>query len=187
VLSLALSVLGIGKRLLSWLSEAVRWLFKAWYRIAIAVLLMVGVYLFLANISLRKQVTHWKERYTTEATAHIKTKRDYAQAQADAELLNKAEVERIEGEYAAIAVKSEKDYAKRIADNRATVDRWLRAKAAAGVASGTGTSETAAMSSGVVQGTEEAIIPVSDLLIVADAYAQLDALRAWALEVGKVE
>jgi hypothetical protein len=26
----------------------------------------------------------------------------------------------------------------------------------------------------------------ADLEIVADAYAQLDALRAWALEVGKV-
>lgn len=27
---------------------------------------------------------------------------------------------------------------------------------------------------------------ITDLEIVADAYAQLDALRAWALEVGKV-
>jgi hypothetical protein len=122
-----------------------------------------------------------------EQAAHIATKVNYANAQKVAADMNAKQVERIENEYAAIAAKSEKDYAKRIADNRATVDRWLRAKAASGVAGGSQASEAAAMSSGVVQGTDEAIVPVSDLLIVADAYAQLDALRAWAIEVGKVE
>jgi len=43
------------------------------------------------------------------------------------------------------------------------------------------------VSGGAVQGTETAIVFVADLQIVADAYAQLDALRAWALEVGKVK
>ncbi|MES2782575.1 MAG: hypothetical protein V4657_07255 [Pseudomonadota bacterium] len=186
MMGIALSMLGIGKRIMSWLADAVRWLFKAWYRIAIAVLLMLGIYLLLANISLRNQVKHWKNRYTVEATAHITTKVDYANAQQVAADINKRQVARIESEYAAIAEKSEKSYEKRLADNRATLAKFLRSKAAKGASEGTGTGSTTEMPGEPLQATETAIIPVTDLETVADAYAQLDALIEWAEGIGEV-
>ncbi len=187
MLSFALSMLGIGKRIMGWLSEGVRWLFKAWYRIAIAVLLMVGVYLLLANISLRNQVKHWKTRYTVEATAHITTRVNYANAQQVAADINKRQVARIESEYAAIAEKSEKSYEKRLADNRATLAKFLRSKAVKGASEGTGTGNTTEMPGEPLQTSETAIIPVTDLETVADAYAQLDALIEWAEGIGAVD
>lgn len=187
MLSLALSVIGIGKRIMGWLSEAVRWLFKAWYRIAIAALLMVGVFLFLSNVSLRRQVTHWKERYTVEATAHIKTKVGYTKAQKVAAEMNKNQVERIESEYAAIAIKSESDYEKRLADNRAALREWMRSKTAQSSAKGAGTGSAATVSGEVMSDATEALVPVTDLEIAADNYSQLTALIEWAKSIGKVE
>ena len=122
-----------------------------------------------------------------EQAAHIATKVNYANAQKVAAEINKKQVARIESEYAAIAEKAESDYERRIADNRVALDRWLRSQAAKGSAGSTRASSTAPVSGEVVSGAETAIVPVADLEIVADAYAQLDALRAWALEVGKVD
>jgi hypothetical protein len=125
---------------------------------------------------------HWEKRYI----ASQKTVAQYEVAQVAATQINKAKVAQIEREYAAISEKAESDYEKRIADNRAALDRWMRSQAGKGHTSSTGASEAAPMPGEVVSGTETAIVPISDLEIVADAYAQLDALRAWALEVGKV-
>ncbi len=186
MMGIALSMLGIGKRIMGWLSEGVRWLFKAWYRIAIAVLLMLGAYLLLANISLRNQVKHWQTRYTVEATAHITTKVDYANAQQVAADINKRQVARIESEYAAIAEKSEKSYEKRLAGNRASLAKFLRSKTAKGAPEGTGTGSTAEMPGEPLQASETAIVPVADLETVADSYAQLDALIEWAEGIGQV-
>jgi hypothetical protein len=62
----------------------------------------------------------------------------------------------------------------------------MRSQAAKGNTGSTGASQAAPVSGETLSETETAIVPVADLEIVADAYAQLDALRAWALEVGKV-
>jgi len=62
----------------------------------------------------------------------------------------------------------------------------MRKQANKGDTGSTGASEAAPVSGEVVSGAETTIVPVADLEIVADAYAQLDALRAWALDVGKV-
>ena len=126
---------------------------------------------------------HWEKRYI----ASEKTVAQYEAAQVAATEINKAKVAQIEREYAAIAEESEIDYEKRIADNRAALDRWMRQQANKGNTSSTGASEAAPVPGETVSGTETAIVPVSDLEIVADAYAQFDALRAWALEVGKVK
>ena len=126
---------------------------------------------------------HWEKRYI----ASEKTVAQYEAAQVAATEINKAKVAQIEREYAAIAQESEIDYEKRIADNRAALDRWMRNQAAKRNTQSTGASEAASVPGEVVSGTETAIVPVSDLEIVADAYAQFDALRAWALEVGKVK
>lgn len=126
---------------------------------------------------------HWEKRYI----ASEKTVARYESAQVAAIEINKARVAQIESEYAAISEKAESDYEKRIADNRTALDRWMRSQANKGNTSSTGASEAAPVPGEVVSGTETAIVPISDLEIVADAYAQLDALRAWALEVGKVD
>ena len=126
---------------------------------------------------------HWEKRYI----ASEKTVAQYEGAQLAAIEINKAKVAQIESEYAAISETAESDYEKRIADNRASLDRWMRQQANKGNTSSTGASEAAPVPGETVSGTETAIVPVSDLEIVADAYAQFDALRAWALEVGKVK
>lgn len=126
---------------------------------------------------------HWEKRYI----ASEKTVARYESAQLAAIEINKAKVAQIESEYAAISEKAESDYEKRIADNRIALDRWMRQQASKRDTSSAGTGKAAPVSGEVVSGAETAIIPVSDLEIVADAYAQLDALRAWALGVGEVK
>ena len=127
------------------------------------------------------------EKLANEKSAHIATKLDYADAQKKSAEINRSKVAQIERDYATIAEKSEIEYEKRIADNRAALDRWVRSQATKRDTSSAGASPAATMSAEPLQGTETAIVPISDLEIVADAYAQLDALRAWALYVGKVE
>ena len=126
---------------------------------------------------------HWQKRYI----ASEKTVAKYEGAQVAATQINKARVAQIERQYAAISEKAESDYEKRIADNRAALDRWMRSQASKRDTRSTGASEAAPVSGEAVSRAETAIVPISDLEIVADAYAQLDALRAWALEVGKVD
>lgn len=126
---------------------------------------------------------HWQKRYVVAE----KTIANYEGAQLAAIEINKAKVAQIERDYAAIAEKSEIDYETRIADNRAALDRWMRSQARKGDTSSAGASEAAPVSGEAMSGAETAIVPIGDLEIVADAYAQLDALRAWALEIGKVQ
>lgn len=126
---------------------------------------------------------HWQKQYA----ASEKIVAQYEAAQVAATEINKARVAQIEREYAAIAEESERNYDALLSDNRMAVSKWMRQQANKSNPSSTGASEAAPVSGEVVSGTETAIVPVSDLEIVADAYAQLDALRAWALEVGKVD
>ena len=126
---------------------------------------------------------HWQKQYA----ASEKTVARYEGAQLAAAEINKAKIAQIEREYAAIAEESERNYDALLSDNRMAVSKWMRQQANKGNTSSTGASEAAPVPGEVVSGTETAIVPVSDLEIVADAYAQLDALRAWALEVGRVD
>lgn len=145
----------------------------------------IGLFALLAAVQWQS-ARHWEKRYIGSEKAHGATVAAYTGAQIAAKELNKAKVAQIERQYAAISEKAESDYERRIADNRASVDRWMRNQAAKGSTGSTGASQDAPMPGEVVSGTETAIIPIADLEIVADAYAQLDALRAWALEVGQV-
>jgi hypothetical protein len=126
---------------------------------------------------------HWQKRYI----ASEKTVARYEGAQLAAIEINQAKVAEIERQYAAISEKAESDYEKRIVDNRTALDRWTRSQASTPTTSRTGASKATPVPGEVVSGAETAIVPVADLEIVGDAYAQLDALRAWALEVGKVD
>ncbi len=130
---------------------------------------------------------HFQKLFRSEQIAHTQTKERYSAAQAEAQIINKIEVKRIEREYAEIGKESERKYNALLADNRAAVARFVRSQAAKGSAKGSGTGSTAEMPTGVVQDTTEAIVPVSDLEIAADNYSQLVALIEWARGVGEVE
>lgn len=122
-----------------------------------------------------------------EQAAHIATKVGYANAQKVAADMNRKQVERIAAEYTQIGINAENEYEKRLADNRAALDRWMRTQATKGLAGRVGTSEAATVSGETMPDATEALVPVSDLEIAADNYSQLVSLIEWAKAVGKVE
>jgi hypothetical protein len=142
----------------------------------------IGLFAILAAVQWQS-ARHWSKVALNERAAYTAIKT----AQVAAQELNKAKVAQIERQYATISEKAESDYEKRIADNRRAVAEFMRSQANKSNTGSTGASEAAPVSGEVVSGAETAIVPVTDLEIVADAYAQLDALQAWALEVGKVK
>lgn len=146
----------------------------------------IGLFALIAAVQWQS-ARHWEKRYIGSEKAHSATKAAYMGAQLAAQELNKAKVAQIEREYAIIAEKSEREYDALLNDNRRAVANFMRSQAAKRAAEGSRTGEAAPVSGETVPDTETAIVPVSDLEIVADAYAQLDALRAWALEIGKVK
>jgi len=148
--------------------------------VGIAVALLWGTFQMIEK-------RHFQKLFQNEQTAHMQTQERYVAAQAEAQIINKIQIERIEREYAEIGKESERKYNALLADNRAAVARFVRSQAAKGSAKGSGTGSTTEMPTGVVQDTTEAIVPVSDLRIAADNYSQLVALIEWAKGVGEVE
>lgn len=161
------------------LSKFVPYLRFAPYAVIAFLALLVGIQTMNAR--------HWQKRYIGAEKAHSATIAAYTGAQVAAAEINKAKVAQIEREYEIAGQKAEADYEKRINDNRSTLNRWLRVQATKGFANSAATGEAASVPGDAMQGTDTAIVPIADLEIVADAYAQLDALRAWALEIGKVQ
>lgn len=112
------------------------------------------------------------------------------EAQKLATKLAKEEKARIEAENERKAENAKLDYQKRLADNRAIIDRWLRSQAGrpTGNTNLPEASEATSGTSGtgpapVIPDTVE--IPASDLPKIAEAYAKLDALQAWAGSIGQ--
>ena len=106
------------------------------------------------------------------------------QAQKLATKLAKEEKARIEAENERKAENAKADYQKRLADNRAIIDRWMRSQAGSATGNtnlpevGEATSGIAGTSPApVVSDTVE--IPASDLPKIAKAYAKLEALQAF--------
>ena len=112
------------------------------------------------------------------------------EAQKLAIKLTKEEKARIEAENERKAENAKLDYQKRLADNRAIIDRWMRSQAGrpTGNTNLPEASEATSGTSGtgpapVIPDTVE--IPASDLPKIAEAYAKLDALQAWAGSIGQ--
>jgi len=146
---------------------------------------VIAVLALLAGIQ-TMNARHWQKRYIGAEKALASTVAAYAGAQIAAAQINKAKVAQIEREYQIAGQKAEATHEKLIATNRANLAGWLRGQANKGSANSADTGRGATVPGEPLQGTDTAIIPISDLEIVADAYAQLDALRLWALDVGKV-
>lgn len=149
------------------------------YAVIAVLALLVGIQTMNAR--------HWHKQYVGAEKAHSATVAAYTGAQIAAKEINRAKVAQIEREYEIAGQKAEAEHEKHIATNRSNLANWLRGQASKGSAGSAGTSNAAPVSGDAMQGTDTAIVPISDLEIVADAYAQLDALRLWALDVGKVD
>ena len=187
MLSLGLSLLGIGKNLLSWLTAGFKYLFAAWYRIALAVALAAFLWAYMGWTSADNRAAKWKRTAEVEMALRISNEVAYKNAQAIAADMNRKQVAAIKERYDAIATETENEYEKRLADNRAALRQWMRGKAAPSIAQSTGAGSAATVSTEVVPGATEALVPVSDLEIAADNYSQLTALIEWAKKVGEVK
>jgi hypothetical protein len=175
-----------------WLTKigaAISWLFKAWYRIVIALLLAACLWCYIGWTAADKRAVKWKRTAEVEMSLRIANEVAYKKAQDEAADLNKKQVESIKSQYAAIAERTEDEYEKRLADNRAALRQWMRTKAAPGIAQSTGASSPATVSAEVVSGASqtEFLVGAEDLEIASDNYSQLVALIEWAKSIGEVK
>jgi len=187
VLSLGLSLLGIGKNLLGWLSAGFKWIFASGERIVIALALALCLWLYVGKSSALASAAKWKRTAEQEMSLRIANEVAYRDAQKVAAEMNRHQVAAIKQRYDAIATETENEYEKRLADNRAALRQWMRAKAAPSIAQASGAGSTAPVSGEPVQDPTEALVPVSDLEIAADNYSQLVSLIEWAKKVGEVK
>jgi len=163
-----------------------------WQAGLIASLCLAG-WLYMGRQDARADLAEVRSDLKDEQAAHIATKTGYKNAQKVAADMNRKQVERIESEYAAIAAKSERNYDALLADSRKSVDDFVRRQKAGSATQGTGASGQPKIQPEIA-GTGEmpdissgfAIVPVSDLDLVAGAYAKLWALQDAAIDVGKV-
>ena len=92
VLSLGLSLLGIGKNLLGWLSAGAKWLFAVWYRLAIAALLAACLWLYVGKSSALASAAKWKRTAEQEMSLRIANEVAYRDAQKVAAEMNRRKV-----------------------------------------------------------------------------------------------
>ena len=179
---------------LSKISAAIQWLFKAWYRLAIAALLAACIWLYVGKSSALASAAKWKRTAEVEMALRISNEVAYKNAQAIAADMNRKQVAAIKERYDAIAEKSEIDYEKRLASNKLAINNWLRSRTIAGLTEGSRTS-TASEVQSEASGTEAlpiiprgfVIVPESDLDKTAVIQATLAALQeaARAIEATK--
>lgn len=92
MLSLGLSLLGIGKNLLGWLSAGAKWLFAVWYRLAIAALLAACLWLYVGKSSALASAAKWKRTAEQEMSLRIANEVAYRDAQKVAAEMNRRKV-----------------------------------------------------------------------------------------------
>lgn len=194
MLSLGLSLLGIGKNLLSWLTAGFKWIFASCERVAIALLLALALYLYVDRSSALASAAKWKRTAEVEMALRISNETAYKNAQSIAADMNKRQVAAIKDRYDAIAEKSEIDYEKRLADNKLALNNWMRRQALGRSAGEAGASSPAEVRAETA-GTEAlpviprgfALVPESDLEKTADIQATLAALQQAVIQVMAVD
>jgi len=187
-----LSLLSIGKNVMGWLTAGVKYLFAAWYRIALAVALAAFLWAYMGWTAADKRAVKWKRTAEVEMSLRIANEVAYKDAQKVAADLNKKQVESIKSQYAAIAEKSEIDYEKRLAANKLAINNWLRSRTIEGITSRPRTGPASEVQS-ETSGTEAmpviprgfVIVPESDLDKTADIQATLAALQEAARAIEK--
>jgi hypothetical protein len=183
MLSFAISLLGIGKNLLSWLTAGVKWIFADIHRIAIAMLLGVCVWLYVG----KQAETRRADKMTTVAAKWESAYVLVIEAQRLATIAAEKNKARVIAEYREINDEAEQDYERRIADSRAALQRWLR-KNNTGSRAESDSPASTNLPKSPLPATEntEFLVTRKDLEIVAENHAQLLALIDWAEKIGQV-
>ncbi len=170
-----------------WLTKigaAIAWLFKAWYRIAIAVLLGVCIFLYVG----KQAETRRADKMTTVAAKWESAYVLVIEAQRLATIAAEKNKARVIKEYQEINDEAEKDFSAGLAANRTALERWKlqnRRSATCQNNSATGTN----LPSDPLPPTGEAkfLVTGRDLDIAGDNYTQLVKLIAWAEKIGDVD
>jgi hypothetical protein len=187
-LTLGLKALGIGKTLLAWGRSALGWIFKDWRHVLIAVLSLFAAYNYIGASKWQSRA----ERALATVEVRDKTIADMTATSEVAKQAALANAKRVELEYKEIADNAKITYDRTLADNRATVDRWLRqnnrgatgqtdSTAATKIPTGIAGAETLPI---VPRGF--VLLPATDLPLMADIQATLYALQQAAREVERV-
>jgi hypothetical protein len=111
VLSLGLSLLGIGKNVLGWLTAGVKYLMAAWYRIVIALLLAACLWLYVGKSSETKRADKFKRMAESEMSLRIANEVAYKDAQKVAAEIHKRKIA---------------DYEERERNHAITTDKTIR-------------------------------------------------------------
>jgi hypothetical protein len=163
-----------------------------WKRILYGTALALLGTLLLVQTARIEGALFWKG-LKAENTELRETLAKVEQAQKLATKLAKEEKARIEAENERKAENAKADYQKRLADNRAAIDRWLRSQAGSATGNadlpetGQATGKPSGTSGASNISTDYALVPVSDLSLAAEAFAKLTALQAWARDVSDPE
>ena len=164
-----LSMLGIGKNLLSWLTAGVKWIFADIHRIAIAVLLGVAVWLYVG----KQAETLRADKMTTVAAKWESAYVLVIEAQRLATIAAEKNKARVIEEYRKVNEYAEKDYVLRLADSRSALERWKLQNRRGATCQGNSTASTDLPPGPMPDAAQaEFLVRSEDLDIAAENYAQ---------------
>ena len=174
---------------MSAIRAGIKWALSDWRNAVIVALAVAGAYFVLSADKWQGRA----ERALATVEARDKTIADMTSASEAAKQAALANAKRVELEYKEISDNAKITYDRALADNRATVDRWLRKNNRG--ATGQNNSAAAAEVSTGIAGAEalpqlpagSVILPESDLDKIADIQATLYALQQAAREVERVQ
>jgi len=178
-----LSLLGIGKNLLSWLKAGIAWIFADIHRIAIAVLLGVCIFLYVGKQAETRRADKQTEVAARWESAYVLV----IEAQRLATIAAEKNKARVIAEYQEINDEAEKDFSAGLAANRTALERWKLQNRRGATCQGNSAASTDLPSDPVPDTAQtEFLVRSEDLDIAAENYAQLTALIAWAEKIGDV-
>jgi hypothetical protein len=186
----ALRLLGWGKVLGGWIAAVLKWLFSKWYRPVIAGLVIALAWVLLVTVPGVKGERDAERQGRLDAVAaHNQTIANYREASAAAMAAAQRHKARVEAQWRDQLEESQRENIALRADYRSRVSGFVRrqsgtAAADPGSTDAAGVPGAAPLPAGLVPPPGTAIVPVRDLELAADAFAQLAALISWAEAVG---
>lgn len=209
-LAIGSRLLGIGKRIVGWITDFIEWLFEDWRRVAAAI--AIAVFLFMAweirslNGDLKDQVALTTKEKTRADNAehdfgllkdqHYNFVADVQAKQQEAERLDQANVARVARRMEQIKERTAHEYEARLVDTLGALDR-LRKRIAAGTTAESGSHSKAAdmpddyaarCKAFGYANCDALLTALPDLLAAAeDNTAKLIALQQWARGVLAVD
>ncbi len=187
MMGIALSMLGIGKRVMGWLSAGFKWIFADIHRLLIAALLCVCVWFYIG----------WGVEATTSETRRValvaakQAISDMKAANKQATEFAEAEKRRIETENERKAENAKRDYETRLASVNGNLARWMRDNA--NRASQADMPRASEGTSGPVDPggapelPERYAVTGRDLELTAQAFAKLEAVQGYLASIQATE